>query len=97
MAKTKSTSAPRAPKAPANYVKLAADTELVLDGLTARCEKTAAHLAELLADVPHSEAIMQSFRHLANWEAQRYEVQARYERYVSLRDRDGLSDMPTEA
>ena len=96
MAKTNSIPESRAPKAPADYAKKADETELILDGLTARIQKIESHISTLLAGVPQAEAVMQSFRRLANQEAQRYEVKARFAKYVRLRDRD-TSDGSTKS
>lgn len=87
MPRTNSTPAPRAPKAPANYAKLADETELIRDGLTNRVDKVKAHIAEMLRNVPERAAIMQAFERQANWAAQLYDVQARLDRYIALRDR----------
>lgn len=88
MAANKPNATPKATKRPADYTKLADETELIRDGLASRVTKIDQHIAELLADVPHRAAIMQSVERRQNWAAQLYEVQARLDRYVGLRDRD---------
>lgn len=88
MAKTSRT------KAPANYEKLADETELIRDGLDKRIHDIKGHLNGMLKDVPERAAIMQSFERLANWEAQRYDVQARLDRYIALRDRKPVEGEP---
>lgn len=87
MPATKPKATPAKPKKPANYVKLADETELIRDGLQAKVDKVKAHIADMLKDVPERAAIMQSFERQANWQAQLYDVQARLDRYIGLRDR----------
>lgn len=74
-------------KAPANYAKLADETELIRDGLASRITSIKGHLNKLLKDVPERAAIMQSFERYAAWMAQHAEVQSRLDRYIALRDR----------
>lgn len=97
MPTTKPNAKPKAPKRPADYAKLAGETELIRDGLSARVAKIDQHVAELLADVPHREAIMQSVNRRQNWAAQLYEVEARLARYVGLRDRSADSEPPADS
>lgn len=91
MAKTQST------KAPANYAKLADETELIRDGLKSRVEGTRAMLNKHLKDIPERAAIMQTFERHAAWAAQLADVEQRLARYVSLRDRPAESSANTGA
>lgn len=75
-------------KAPANYRKLAEETELIKFGLEAKVAQVKANLNRMLKDVPERAAIMVSFERLAHWQCSLTEVTERYDRYVSLRDRD---------
>lgn len=84
----------RAPKRPADYAKLADETELLLDGIRARKDIVAKQLNSMLKDVPERAAIMQSFVKFADVSAQEREITARFDRYVSLRDRSDKGDSP---
>lgn len=75
------------PKKPADYAKLADETELILDGLRARDDRLKAHLNTMLKAVPERAAIMLSFERFAVNKAQLVDVQARRDRYIALRDR----------
>lgn len=80
--------ASKTPKRPADYAKLADETELIRDGLKSHVDAAKAQLNELLKDVPKRAAIVQIMERHANRAAQLYEVQARLDRYVALRDRE---------
>lgn len=97
MAKTTSNATPRAPKRPADYIKLADEAELVRDGLKSRVDRLKAHIANMLKDVPERAAIMQSFERQAHWQAQLYDVQARLDRYIALRDRPADEEQASES
>lgn len=74
------------PKAPTDYARLADEAELLLDGITARVNRSAKEITRLLGDHPQREAIMQAFNRYATNVANQTEIQARHQRYVELRD-----------
>lgn len=84
-------------KAPANYAKLADETELIRDGLKSRIDGAKALLNKHMKDVPERAAIMQTFERYAGWIAQHAEVQARLDRYIALRDRPAEQPAKTDA
>lgn len=84
-------------KAPANYAKLADDTELTVLGLEAKVAQIKRHMNTLLKDVPERAAIVQAAERMGSWAYQLTEARMRFDRYVALRDRpagDESGDTP---
>ena len=72
------------PKASANYAKLANDTDILREGLTARVERTERELNRLLKDHPERVKVMQLVEHYAANRGALIETEERLERYQRL-------------
>lgn len=84
-------------KANTDYGRLADETEVLVDGFTARTTRTRNELNRLLKDVPERAAVVQVIERHARNLRDLEDAKARLDRYVALRDRPepAASEAPT--